>query len=49
MTSTARSLCKYIWEVILFMVLIGKVRLGPDIWPETPDHAKIIEDMMRIV
>ncbi len=32
-----RSLCKYTWEVILCMFLIGDRRLGPDIWPETPD------------
>ena len=29
----AQSLCKYTWEVIACMVLIGKGRLGPDIWP----------------
>lgn len=29
------SLCKYTWEVVIYMVLTDKERLGSDIWPET--------------
>ena len=29
------------------MVLTGKGRPKPDIWPETPEQAKSIEDLMR--
>ena len=32
----AYSLCKFTWEAVVFMVLTGKRRLGPDIWPEIP-------------
>ncbi len=42
------SLCEYTWEVVVCMVLTGKGRLGPDIWPETPQQAESIESMMRI-
>ena len=31
------------------MVLIGKRRLGPDIWPDTPEQAKSTEDMIRSI
>lgn len=31
------------------MVLIGKGRLGPNIWPETADYAKSTENMIRVV
>ncbi len=48
-TPAARSLCEYTWEVILCMVLTDDGRLGPDIWPETPDHAESTEEMMRTV
>lgn len=46
---TARSLCKYKWKVILYMVLIGNRRLGLDILPKTPNQAKNTEDMIRTV
>ncbi len=29
------------------MVLTGEGRLGPDIWPETPQQAESTESMMR--
>lgn len=45
----ARSLCEYTWEVVACMVLTGKGRLGPDIWPETPEQAESTEDMMRSI
>lgn len=48
-TPTNCNLCKYIWEVILCMILIGKECLEPEIWIEIPDQAEGIEDMMRIV
>lgn len=31
------------------MILIDKERLGLDIWPEIPDQAKGIENMMKAV
>ena len=43
-----RSLYKYTWGIVVYMVLTGKRRLGPDIWPETPQQAKSTESMMRI-
>ena len=45
----AQSLCEYTWEVVACMVLTGKGRLGPDIWPETPEQAEFTEDMMRSI
>ena len=45
----ACSLCKYTWEVVACMVLTSKGRPGPNIWPETPEQAKSIEDMMRSI
>ena len=30
------------------MVLIGKGRLGPDIWSKTPQQAESIENIIRI-
>lgn len=45
----ACNLCKYIWKVILYIVLIDDGRLGLDIWPETLDQAKGIEEMMRTI
>ena len=45
----ARSLCEYTWEVVACMVLTGKGRPGPDIWPETPEQAESTEDMMRSI
>lgn len=46
-TPAACSLCKYIWKVILCMVLTGKRCLRPDIWSEIIDQAKSIEDIIR--
>lgn len=46
-TSAARSLCEHTWEVMVCMVLTGEGRLGPDIWPETPQQAESTESMMR--
>lgn len=40
------SLSKYTWEIILYIVLTGKRRWGPDIWPETAFQVKNIVDMM---
>ncbi len=31
------------------MVLTGNGRLGPNIWPESPDQAKGTEEMMKTV
>ncbi len=47
-TPAARSLCKYTWEVVIYMVLTGEGRLGPDIWLETPQQAESMESIMRI-
>ena len=45
----AQSLCKYTWEVVACMVLTDKERLGPDMWPETPEQAESTEDMIRSI
>ena len=45
----AQSLCKYTWEVVACMVLTGKRRLKPNIWPETPEQAKSTEDIMKSI
>ena len=46
---TALNLCKYTWKVVVCMVLTGKGRIGPDIWPETPKQAKSTEEMIRSI
>ncbi len=46
-TPAARSLCEYTWEVVICMVLTGEGRLGPDIWPKTPQQVESTESMMR--
>ncbi len=48
-TLTACSLCKYIWEVILCMLLTGNRRLSPDIWPKIPDQAEDTEEMIKTI
>ena len=45
----SRSLCKYSWEVVAYMVLTGKGHLGPDILPETPKQAESTKDIMRSI
>ena len=47
-TLASRSLCKYTWEVVLYIVLTGKERLGPDIWLKIPQQTKSTKNMMRI-
>ena len=44
-----RSLCKYIWEVIVYIVLTDKKRLKPNIWLEIPQQAESIESIIRII
>lgn len=46
--SAARNSYKYIWEVILCMVLIGRGRLGTDIWPKISQQAKSTKSIMRV-
>ena len=43
------SLCKYTWEVFIYMVLTSKAHLGPNIWPKTPKQAESTKDMMRLI
>ena len=45
----ACSLCKYTWEVIVYMLLTCKGRPGPDIWPKTLEQAESIEDIIRSI
>ncbi len=33
------SFCEYTWEFVACMVMTGKGRLDPDIWPETPNQS----------
>ena len=48
LTPNARSLCKYTWKVVVYIVLTGKRHLGPDFWPETPQQAENTKSIMRI-
>ena len=48
-TFTGYNLCKYTWEIVVYMVLTGKERLWSDIWLKTPQQAKSTESMMRIM
>lgn len=45
----AINLYKYIWKVILCIVLIGNRCFGPNIWPKIPGQAKSIKNIMRII
>ena len=45
----AQRLYEYTWEVVAYMILIGKEHLGPDIWPETPEQAKSTKNIMRSI
>ncbi len=45
----AHNLYKYTWRIVVYMVLTGEGRLGPDIWSETLQQAKTTENMMRIM
>lgn len=49
MTSTTCSLYKYIWEVILNIVLIGKIYLKLDKLSKTIDQAKNTKNKIREV
>ena len=49
LTPAGGSLCKYIWKVVVCMVLTGKKRVGPDIWLKTLQQVENIERMMRIM
>lgn len=49
MILSARSLCKYTWEVILFIILTGKRYLRPNIWLKTADQAKSKEKIIKEV
>ena len=40
------SFCKYTWEVVVYMVITGKGRLGPDIWPKTLNQGTGTEDII---
>ena len=40
------SLCEYTWEVIACMVITGKGRSGPDMWPKTPNQGTGTENMI---
>lgn len=46
--SAIRSLYKYIWEIVVYIVLTGTGHLRPNIRPKTPQQASSIESMMRI-
>ena len=43
------SLYKYTWEVFAYMLITSERRLGPDIWPETPNQGTSTEDMIIII
>ena len=37
---------EYTWEVVVYMVIICKRRLSPNIWPETPNQDIDIENII---
>ena len=41
-------LYKYIWKVVICIVITGKGHIGPDIWPETPNQSTNTKDMILI-
>lgn len=43
------SLYVYTWEVVTYMVIIGKGDSGPELWPETPNENIDIEDMILTI
>lgn len=45
----AHTFCKYTWEVIVYMVITGKVYARPNIWPEIPEQAKKMEDIRKTI
>ena len=47
-SSEQASLCEYTWEVVACIVITGKGRSGPDIWPETLNQGIGTEDMILI-
>lgn len=49
LTLTICSHYKYIWGVIACIIITGKRHARPDIWPETPEQVKNIEDMIRTI
>ncbi len=43
------SLCEHTWEVVACMVMTGEGRLGPDIWPKTPNQGTGTEEMILTI
>ena len=46
-TFCVRNLCKHTWKVMVCIVLTGKGRLRPGIWPKTRQQLKSTKSMMR--
>lgn len=44
----ASTLCKYTWQIIVFMVLTGNSYLGPDLWPENSQKVQSQKNIIRI-
>lgn len=40
------SLCKYIWEVIICIMITNEEQVGLDIWLKTPNQDAGIEDII---
>lgn len=39
------SLYKYIWKIVVCIIIIDEKQTGPDIWPENFNQSTAIEDM----
>lgn len=46
---TAYKLYKYTWKIVVYIVLIGKERLGLNIWLKIPEQAKSIKNMIKSI
>ena len=47
LTPTICTICKHTWEIMVYMILTSKGRLGPDIWSETFQQVESTEHILR--
>ncbi len=40
------SLCKHTWKIVVYMPMTGAERLGPDVWPKTPNQGTGTEEII---
>lgn len=44
-----KSLCKYTWEVDVYIVIIDERQMSLNIWPKASTQITSIEDMILII